>query len=254
MKIRTHASTTYERWATLRFSVVGHLLAAPPARGALAARARAARREEMAAPDHRRADDVSASRPSSAGTTRRGTRRSIRSACCGRKVRKDSAGKIAIADVLAQAMHAQYTAHRGWSYQLHHDNLVAWRRGRPRAGRGAVVLDGAAVHEVEGLVRRRRSAATPTDGTRAGRAPARGARGAQLRDRVRAWALAPGLPPRPKKVLIARGAVVTPWLLGILDDHSRLCCHAAVVPRRDRPRTWCTGCRRRSRSGGCRGS
>jgi hypothetical protein len=35
MKIRTHEPTTHERWANLRFSVVGHLLAAPPARGEL---------------------------------------------------------------------------------------------------------------------------------------------------------------------------------------------------------------------------
>ena len=35
MKIRTHEPTTHERWAQLRFSVVGHLLAAPPARGDL---------------------------------------------------------------------------------------------------------------------------------------------------------------------------------------------------------------------------
>jgi hypothetical protein len=35
MKIRTHEPTTHERWAQLRFSVVGQLLAAPPGRGDL---------------------------------------------------------------------------------------------------------------------------------------------------------------------------------------------------------------------------
>ncbi len=37
MKIKTHEPSTHERWAHLRFSVVGHLLAAPPARGELQA-------------------------------------------------------------------------------------------------------------------------------------------------------------------------------------------------------------------------
>jgi putative transposase len=37
MKIRTHEPSTHERWANLRFSVVGHLLAAPPVRGELQA-------------------------------------------------------------------------------------------------------------------------------------------------------------------------------------------------------------------------
>jgi len=35
MKIRTREPTTHERWAQLRFSVVGQLLAAPPGRGDL---------------------------------------------------------------------------------------------------------------------------------------------------------------------------------------------------------------------------
>src|SRR5882762_4886307 len=37
MKLRPHEPTTHERWANLRFSVVGHLLAAPPPRGELQA-------------------------------------------------------------------------------------------------------------------------------------------------------------------------------------------------------------------------
>src|SRR5256885_1490776 len=37
MKIRPGGPTTHERWANLRFSVVGHLLAAPPPHGELQA-------------------------------------------------------------------------------------------------------------------------------------------------------------------------------------------------------------------------
>ena len=42
------------------------------------------------------------------------------------KVRKDLGRRIAITDVLAQAIHALYEANRSWSYQLYYDNLVAW--------------------------------------------------------------------------------------------------------------------------------
>jgi hypothetical protein len=37
MKIKQHEPSTHERWANLRFSVVGHLLASPPAHGELQA-------------------------------------------------------------------------------------------------------------------------------------------------------------------------------------------------------------------------
>ena len=55
----------------------------------------------------------------------------------------------------------------------------------------------------------------------------RGARDAQLRERVRPRAVAPGLPRRQVvRIVLADGEVVTPKLLGMLDDRSRLCCHA----------------------------
>ena len=48
-------SRVHERWARLRFSIIGALLAAPPAKGALRAALEATGRTRMAPPEHRRA-------------------------------------------------------------------------------------------------------------------------------------------------------------------------------------------------------
>ena len=52
-----------------------------------------------------------------------------------KKLRKDLGRRVAITDVLKQAIHAQYDAHRSWSYQLHYDNLVAWAEADRGLGR-----------------------------------------------------------------------------------------------------------------------
>ena len=48
-------SRIHERWAQLRFSVIGHLLAAPPAAGTLRSEFAEARRAAVAPSEHRRA-------------------------------------------------------------------------------------------------------------------------------------------------------------------------------------------------------
>ena len=53
------------------------------------------------------------------------------------------------------------------------------------------------------------------------------------------------------KVLTPGGQWLRPIALGILDDHSRLCCHVQWYLWR-RPRIWSTACPRRSRNAVCR--
>ena len=48
---------------------------------------------------------------------------------------------------LSEALRAQHRDHPHWSYQLHHDNLVAWGEDRAVARAGAVVHDAASLHE-----------------------------------------------------------------------------------------------------------
>src|SRR5688572_1104705 len=125
MKIRTHGPTTHERWANLRFSVVGHLLAAPPQRGDLQ------RELERLAEKKWRHPITNVPTTFGLSTIERwyyGAKNAPVDPVgrLRKKVRKDVGRRIAISDVLAQAIRAMYEAHRSWSYQLHYDNLVAW--------------------------------------------------------------------------------------------------------------------------------
>ena len=46
-----------------------------------------------------------------------------------RKLRTDAGQQPAMSDAVRQAVLAQYAAHKSWSIQLHHDNLVALAEG-----------------------------------------------------------------------------------------------------------------------------
>src|SRR5262245_59207525 len=134
MKIRTHEPTTHERWANLRFSVVGHLLAAPPRRGDL--------RRELERLAERKWRHPATGAPTTFGlsTIERWYYEAKNApvdpiGCLRTKLRKDLGRRIAVSDMLAQAIHAQHNAHRGWSYQLHYDNLVAWAQADGGLGR-----------------------------------------------------------------------------------------------------------------------
>jgi ABC-type antimicrobial peptide transport system ATPase subunit len=48
-----------------------------------------------------------------------------------RKRRQDAGEQVSMTTPLRQALLAQYGAHKSWSAQLHHDNLVALAETRP---------------------------------------------------------------------------------------------------------------------------
>lgn len=224
MKIRSHEPTTHERWAHLRFSVVGHLLAAPPRHGDLA------RELERLAAKKWRHPITSAPTTFGVSTIERWYYEAKNALIdpVGRlrqKVRKDLGRRIAISDVLAQAIHALYEANRGWSYQLHYDNLVAWSEADTTLGAVPAYATVRRYMKSVGLVRRRSVGGEPTDGTRAAeqRLDEREVRSYEAEYVNGLWHL--DFHHGKKKVLVERGRYVTPLALGILDDHSRLACH-----------------------------
>src|SRR5260370_28701625 len=118
------------RWANLGFSVIGRLLAGPPAKGELKAAitALAAR-----AWQHPTTGD-----PVQFGfaTIERWYYRALKErtdpvGVLRRKLRADAGRQVAIGDAMRQAVLTQYAAHKSWSVQLHHDNLVALAETRP---------------------------------------------------------------------------------------------------------------------------
>ena len=141
-----------------------------------------------------------------------------------RRVRKDC-GKVSLAPALTRHLSGQYRDHPHWSYQLHYDNLAAAVKADPSLGPLRSYC----------TVRRymQRTAWSAGRGGCPAVVPAKSAQSSvansspdpQLRSRVRRFPLAPRFPPRLAQGAHLPRAVACPLALGILDDHSRLCCH-----------------------------
>ena len=208
------------RWARLRFSIIGPLLAVAARRRRAQARIDGARRAFVATPDDGRVACASRSRRSSAGTTRRAAQADpIRAlAAQSPETRRHPPERVGRARRGRSAQ--QHQDHPRWSYQLHYDNLVALapRGSAPRAD--ARLRDGLPVHEgPRPLSRPQRSVAKHDDDAscRARHAPTRSSTSTASGTSTSTRARAASSPPR------ASGK--KPQLLGILDDRSRLCCH-----------------------------
>ena len=217
-------SRVHERWAQLRFSVIGQLLAAPPEKGALRAAL-----EQLAAREWRH--------PSTGAPVRFGVstlerwfyiarnERQDPVHALRRKRRQDAGLQASMTAPLRQALRAQYEAHRSWSAQLHHDNLVALAASRSAlrpVPSYATVRRFLADH---GLIRRRPMTTRQTEGAlaAAARLDAREVRGYESAyvNGTWHWDCHCG----SRKVLTPRGEWRTPVLFGVLDDRSRLACH-----------------------------
>ena len=221
---QARGSRVHERWAHLRFSVIGQLLAAPPAKGELKAAITALAVRTWQHPTT--GDPVQFGFATIERWYYRARKeRTDPVGILRRKLRADAGQQVAISNAVRQVVLAQYAAHKSWSVQLHHDNLVALAETRPEL---KPVLSYATLRRfmsANGLAKRRRVTPRRTEG--AERAETR------IADReVRSyeaeyvnglwhWDCHHG----SRKVLTQRGEWVTPILFGVLDDRSRLACH-----------------------------
>jgi hypothetical protein len=216
---------SHDRWAQLRFAVVGPLLAAPPAPGtlkaALTALAGQAWRHPITGEPTRFAFSTVERWLYRAKGERIDPVGGLR-----RKVRKDHGRARAISAQLIDVLRAQYAEHPSWSAQLHADNLRVRVEQHPALGPMPSYSTVRRVLRAHGLVRRRRLGPRGVPG--AARAEARfeqrEVRSYEAEYVHGLWHLDFHHGSRP--VLLATGARVTPILLGVLDDRSRLCCHA----------------------------
>jgi len=207
-----------DRWARLRFSIIGHLLAAPPEPGEL----------------HRALTALAARtwrHPTTGRTIRFGVSTLERWFYTARKhadpvavlrnrPRTDVGRSRVLSPAAIAAIAQQYHAHPSWTVQLHYDNL-------------RVVLDGdlpsyATVRrhmKQHGWLRRPRPPRA-TDGALAARTHLEQVEVRSFEvDYVNAlWHL--DFHQSSRKILSRDGCWLTPSLLGILDDRSRLVCHA----------------------------
>ncbi len=205
-------------WARLRFAVVGPLLAAPPPKGRLRGEL-----ERLASQVWQRPGGGEVS--FSVSTIERWyyqARAQDRDpvGALRRRRRRDSGRERALSPALLDALREQYRAHPSWSMQLHFGNLEARVENEPRLGPMPSYSTLRRAMRRRGLVRRRRRR-----GSDRKRAPAE-AREVLSYEVSRSHALWHcDFHHSPVRVLTPGGEWRTPFLFGVLDDHSRLGCH-----------------------------
>ena len=141
-----------------------------------------------------------------------------------RTVRKDC-GKVSLAPALTLHLLGQYQNHPHWSYQLHYDNLAAAVKADPALGRLRSYATVRRYMQAHGMVRKPRPASDrrPGEARAEQRREEREIRSYEAEYVGSLWHL--DFHHGSLKVLTSRGQWQRPIALGILDDHSRLCCH-----------------------------
>lgn len=213
-----------ERWAHLRFSIVGPLLAAPPGPGELRTEL-----EKLAAKTW--IHPVTGEPVRFAFSTIERWYHQARRArddpvgALSRKIRKDAGRQKAMGERLCQELRKQYATHRSWSYRLHYDNLAALVVTDPELGPLPSYSTVRRYMHAQGLMRRRRLAGVDVAGARRteSRLEEREVRSFEAEHVHALWHL--DYHHGSRKVLTPGGQWVRPLALGILDDHSRLACH-----------------------------
>ena len=220
---QTPPNSTGARWARFRFSVVGSLLSSPPARGSLQTAIRSLAARTWSHPTSGRdAQFAAATIERWYYAARRGHDDPV--GALRRAVRKDR-GKISLATPLAERLILQHHDHPDWSYQLQYDNLAALVKADPSLGQLPSYSTVKRYMQAHGLVRmpRLRPGARPGEARAETRRQAREIRSYEATHVGALWHL--DFHHGSLKVLTAGGQWLRPIALGILDDHSRLCCH-----------------------------
>ena len=222
--IQTTPNPTGARWARFRFSVVGSLLSSPPARGALQVSDPLPRRQDLVASRNRTQTSSFAAVTIERWyyAARRGRDDPV--GALRRAVRKDR-GKISLAAALAERLILQYRDHPHWSYQLHYDNLAALVKADPSLGRLPSYSTIKRYMQAHGLANkpRLRPSNALVRSCAEQRRQTREVRSYEATHVGALWHL--DFHHGSLKVLTAGGQWLRPIALGILDDHSRLCCH-----------------------------
>ena len=222
MSASKHASV-HQRWAHLRFSVIGQLLAAPPPKGELRAEINKLAARTWQHPVSGEPVRFAASTIERWLHRARAERRDP-VAVLRRKVRAD-AGVQQLSAAMREVLRAQYAAHPGWSVQLHYDNLRSLAETQAALAPLPSYSSIRRLFAAQGWRKRRRltSRDTPGAARAEARLAAREVRSFEAPYVGSLWHWDGHAGSRP--VLSARGAWVTPVLIGVIDDRSRLACH-----------------------------
>ena len=212
--------STHELWARFRFSVIGRLLSDPPNKGELKPRIESLAKKAWRHP-------ISDSQVYFAAPTierwyylaRNDDQNPL--AALQRKRRNDSGTPISLSDPLRQAILAQYKDHPGWSYRLHYDNLFALADVHEELKELPSYATVRRFMKQKNLLRhQRRSKKGERASKRFSNRETRSYESAYVNG---LWHL--DFHHGSRRLIGPDGDWTKPLLLGILDDHSRLCCH-----------------------------
>jgi len=217
---------TCDLWARFRFSVVGSLLSSPPAHGELKTTIQSLAEKTWTHPvsGHETRFSV-ATIERWYYQARRATHDPL--GVLRRTVRKDL-GKVSLTSQLTEHLLCQYREHPHWSYQLHYDNLAALVKADDSLGPVRSYSTVRRYMQAHGLVRKRRARpkgrqSRPGETRAAEQRESREVRSYEAEYVGSLWHL--DFHHASLKVLVPDGQWQRPIALGILDDHSRLCCH-----------------------------
>ena len=216
---------SHDAWASLRFAIVGPLLASPPRergelRSALENLARQSWRHPVTGePVH-----------FAVSTIERWYYRALSEprdpvGALRNRVRQDVGTQASLSPLLRQAVQRQYDDHPSWSVQLHYDNLEQLVLREPAIGSLPSYPTLLRYMKRQGLARRRRLPRHPTAGQLLARErlERREVRSYETEYVHSLWHL--DYHEASRKVLAREGRWIRPQMLGVLDDHSRLACH-----------------------------
>lgn len=207
------------RWARLRFSIIGPLLASPPESGELAVAL-----DEVALRSY--LHPTTGERVRFGRSTIERWLYAARNAptdpmsALERKVHARAGTHPSIGAKLAEALRAQHRAHPRWSYQLHHDNVCAQARIEPGLGAVPSRITITRYMKGHGMVRpwSKKQRAEIAHGL-----VPRETRSYEVSHVGALWHL--DAHKGRRRVLMADGTWAEARLYGVIDDYSRVGCH-----------------------------
>ena len=209
------------RWARLRFAIIGPLLASPPEAGQLAGRIHELASKSWKHPTTGEALRFSAKTVERMYYLTRNEADPLRA--LERKVPKHAGTHPSMSTALAAALTQQYREHPRWSYKLPRDNLVVLVKEDPSIGPMVGYATVCRFLKDHGLARQRGRLRRRGKGSESEVVP-RETRSYEVAHVNALWHY--DFHDGRRKVVTASGELKTPHLFGILDDCSRVCCHA----------------------------
>jgi transposase InsO family protein len=222
----TQSSSKQEKWARFRFQIVGALLADPPPEGALRDALEELSRRSWIHPirpdEHKSVGFSTIERWFYAAKGAEDPIEVLR-----RSVRKDAGMWRVFSDAVIEVIRSQYREYPGWTYQLHHDNLAVLVEEQPSLGQLPSYPTLVRFMKARNMRRQKRRGNVRRPGlvVAQDRLESRETRSFEVEYVGALWHF-DFHHSKHVSIVEPNGQRLWPILFGVLDDHSRLCCHA----------------------------